>query len=710
MSRESQFSIGFSHSGGWNTRETPVYMQQRLFATLSTLTLLFACADQKESVKGIGNWYLIRGVLDLPQDFSGEPEFYFINQDNRRTPIELLNWDASVRQFSFKISDANFIKFGPDPVESILSMGKTLRSSTNPELNIAGLNIEVFFRTEADNFEVASQPIRFSQFRISYNSLNRLSGDQLISLGVIQTIAAASVNVSLVGDANEPQGANQIVYIPFSQEIVEAEGTPYNTLNFSPVVHTADEAGKVRLEPILLNVPEAAFYIVSPSGCHIVTGRTLVSELLEKPIIPVPACQKEGSADSQSLRAAFNEPDRLVVSARDFDPGLDDEPFIYTNEPVAKLTIWSSDAASLRPFRVEVFTENSTDGRPEITQDYNFFISEVSFDLPVVYPTGSGSNLPDGRFIIKISTLGTERQEINLGGRLQTKIPIAQASTAVQFVDSIDDLAIVSEATDQIRVSVRYCELAEGVERTSRRLGLALGQYVAPSFLTEMSCPEEGGEVVVSLKEVMEASAFSTLGGVASMRYLLRDAYGNWSDDDQIENSNVLGVYFDYGKADLQTSPFVFDREIGITSADNDFESKPSCIFAFSDCASQQGVTEWSLSSGGAGFRFRREDDCKTDLVAGDGSNSLAQTVARYVLKSDDTPPEDQAGENLTLPWHGCTEVFDLGLVGVQPPGVGQELSLFLFVMDHAGNVSNAQEIKVTSCGSGGSSNVCWKD
>lgn len=114
-------------------------------------------------MRKLGNWYQVEGVLQAGEPLSGSPEFYLVDQDHRRQPIQSVKWNEDTQSFTLKIYDADFLPMTPNELETNLSMGKKVEDRSGGDLSIALLNVEVFFRNQTDNTNSSFQALQFAQ-------------------------------------------------------------------------------------------------------------------------------------------------------------------------------------------------------------------------------------------------------------------------------------------------------------------------------------------------------------------------------------------------------------------------------------------------------------------------------------------------------------------------------------------------------------------
>lgn len=652
------------------------------FCVLVLFYLLNACAEDSGDLLVIDEKIEVTAVVAESEEYTADQlRFYLIHPLEGRQQIVLEKVDSG--EYTFMVeSDQLYTSLSEDPALRALSAGRGNEASAFKERGISE-NITAYLR-----FEIVAAFAEDAEEILYHQQVTPLSlGELLKARPTVNIGSAGPVTLQKVGRRKVDFVSNEPFYFA-SIPTYRADDFDFaNFLGFLPVITRSEEA-QVWVYPLPIQGENPEYQIVSwldlpdsPLVSSEIQDFSLADRSLEINLIPTDAAVIT-TASETTIR--YSTP----VKSQIIDEGTDAERYQgYVNsERVLIDRYLKHDRLEIAGVILRVYAGDEARGTPFFEREYPYFSSRYEAFVPQTFADGSTEN---GSFTISLEDR-LSGEEVLLYGAKSVGRPIFDPDSLVlQSVSGYEGI-LSGNANAVFSMSYTLCPVLG-------EIGILLPQTATQKAeIIYTSCEGEAQNIELPRSVLPGIGA----GGEYNLSFYVRDRFGNQSSallDGSLQN---FPVYLDYGIADLANQTLTFGFHFGLAPLDATAGSDASpYVFA-------PGTIVTSGTVGDFALRFASTERCRHNAPSTADGSGLGHYLAGFRLAKS---PQDhsQKWQDFTA----CANDLTLNAESIAfPDNPGDAATIYLQVMDRAGNASNVHAYALPHCDNRpGDFTGCWQ-
>lgn len=654
----------------------------RVFVLLG-LFILSQCKSEKKTVLSSDTKTLVVSINNLEATDPTNFKIYLIDENDELVELMGATYDPERGLFTAPFRSNQLTDLSnPSELEKYIPPLIKEVSSSYLDGNRNRFRIAIGSETVGQTTSIA----KFGQFFVNISEQDKLSDDSIIAnrrIG-LEEVGMPAVLVRDLLSGNPVENAKVAIFS--SNTILENENqVPIWTVDyFRPIIIRTNAQGLATGRPVSIKAEDSAFQILAYADgyCSHFSATNRFSTDTPTYSIELLPC----SEDQQTYKLAFDASEAIFTDNLESS----EQEFLYTNTSSASLRIDTRFPyyGQLKLLTTEV-TENDLNrdikiAAEQIIQPMN---GPISARIPIIFDTTGTEN---GVFAIQVQDVNNENKTSNrLYGRKQTFSPnlLFTDTLALKSSQGVDNI-LSGKAGIMFNISSNAC--IEGAELGVAEAGSA--PTFKPCVLNQASF--DPSELALSTSE-------SQLTVELSLEFYIKDRYKNISNDDPTD-LHTRQITVDYGAPRLSTNSIQLQVSIGIietsTAATGTVDNPYNFALGELDGLETDTVILSGATLSNFKIGFSSPSFCITESYEGDGLANLeaSRAVHRFRISSQN---DIATGLESLCQANNAAQTIDLSSDIITFPSEQTEpLSIYLFVIDAAGNESEGFSIEVPSC------------
>jgi len=665
---------------------------------------LSACGKGSSSTQFVSTQRDFQAVFstDILKQYGAELEFFTIDTEGQRLPLEGGTWSPESGQFSFVVRDRDFY-----PLDSVTPFDVLFAMGMQPPLFDPGK----FARQVIGQLRVEVRPksipnghalVPYTQFILPLSRESSLNSSETMILesGVALEVVGASRARIIDAEGKALEQAQVAIFSHGELKLSSGEPRPiWHAPLHRPVVSFTDARGYVDLMPLIEN-GSFQIFVQAEGYCPYLSEELVFSS--KNPIAPSITMEKcEELSDDMSFQSKW-----VAVTTRFEDKRLDGLSYAtaYTSQEVLSVDVRNTSKV-LRPLRITVLEEPSEkadlcvyEGYPQTLKS---FASRVSVKLPVQFYQGfcnSTTKTPTGSFTIKLEALSETGEVVHshlLYGKKSTATPATVEASKTSLTNPLGVPQTISGrtgATFQLS-SLILC-------KPRRHMGL---RVEGTDDVLYSAC-SDNFDATFQVEKLKIPDANLGRAQNIGLEVFIKDEYGNVSGNDQsLSRLNLLSnVFVDYGVPDLEEIRGRFTTHFGIAAKTMAAGQLPAGTFPNQTATTTDTAILTPATLSNFVFRFESPASCETVGSDADGTGTPrpGATIRSFVFGPTAAAVNSVDVQNFqTCAQNGTARDYTLKSGDlVFPSNSNAALEFFLRAADQAGNVSAATSFTIPPC------------